>query len=217
VLCLKPYCPPVDRDAKWTWPLARLPCTSKNGRMAEHMRPFDLGFSIEESWIVEMSYADAVVTATRYGELLVSWQTTTGQWKHPGSEQPGLEIDEGPLPQTSSTRCLKLWLEYHSPADQVKALFVETLAFRWQEAGDRTSQGYGAFEVIDSAWLAAHERQGALTPGIAPPFRHGGLSSYRHLRLDFDMATRQALGLLEVLCRGVLVQPLDERGWTPAP
>lgn len=186
--------------------------------MAEQTRPFDLGFGVDDSWIIEMSYADAVVAMDHDG-FVVAWQITSGGWKQSGAA--GLVVPAGRNPELVSARCLKLRLQYVFPDDpQVEALFVDALAFRWQEADDvvgGADQADGAFEVLDSIWLAEHDRQELLHPGLAEPFMEGGVSSYRHLKLNFNQAGRASGGVLEVLCRGVLVQWLGESSWKAQP
>jgi hypothetical protein len=97
------------------------------------------------------------------------------------AEYPHFELDQQTL-----TLHFRDWTER-----TVVAVFDNTIAVRWQEAehyfgpDDRYDS---CFEIVDSPWLAEHERQHAT---------YGGLD-FRHLKLNFNAA-----GILEVLCTTV--------------
>ena len=70
---------------------------------------------------------------------------------------------------------------------RIEVEFHEVCAYRWQEAEQlEPGEPYdGACEVIESAWLAEHRHQEAISVD----------SGHRHLRFNFN-----ACGQLELLC-----------------
>jgi hypothetical protein len=70
-----------------------------------------------------------------------------------------------------------------------RAVFVDILAFRWQEFDEMVPRDDVVYEVINSEWLVRQSRA------------HGvGSDDYRHYKLCFN-----ANGTLDVLCRTVNV------------
>jgi hypothetical protein len=167
-------------------------------RKREFSRPVALGVSVADTWPLEVSYGDATVEE-HSGSVAVSWESAS-VGRRPAVQPPHpYEIVAGAIgPELRSrvpTPCLKLRFDEDGGSRAVEVLFVDSLAFRWQDgvAIDHYERDDQPYEVINSAWLAEYERWDELERDT---------SSYRHFRINFN---ERSGGYLEVLCRAVLL------------
>jgi hypothetical protein len=176
--------------------------------MAQHTKPVQLGVAVADADVLDIFYAWATPIGSRHGvpteeqrSFGLNWQTWSGEvWVQPGAS--------GPLPpeldgRNSDSRLLayrslrlRLLDTLSGPREHVaEVAFIDAPAFRWQQAwrsvDDKESDDF-TYEVFESRWLEEHDRQSELL---------GAISDYRHLKLNFNTE-----GVLEVLCRAVLVQ-----------
>jgi len=172
--------------------------------MAQHPQRVELGVIVADASLIDLAYTYATLREDSYGDS--TWkgdapsfvlQPYSPGWQPPGQGQslgPILDSrrpDEPGLPEL----CLKLrLLETLSAArpQVVEILFVGSVAFRW-ESFHGSERDDATYEVLDSQWLAEHDKNGNLL---------GGLSDYRHLKLNFN----EEGTTLEVLCREALVR-----------
>ena len=185
----------------------RVPPVGHTGRMAQHTKPVQLGIAVADADVLDIFYAWATPSGSRYGvpteeqrSFALTWQTWSGGvWVQPVASGPfppeldGRNSDPpAGLPAYRSLR-LRLLDTLSGPREHVaEVAFIDAPAFRWQQAwrsvGDKERDDC-TYEVFESRWLEEHKDE---------LFHH--ISKYRHLKLNFPG------GVLEVLCRAVLVR-----------
>jgi len=163
-----------------------------------------LGVNVADASVLELSYTDATLFSDQ-DSFTLAWEPGSVGWQAPEPQpplgpilhdgRPPLEWPPSPLPR----RCLKLRIGEGIRAgarQPVEVLFVDSLAFRWQEGFVDHEHDDDTYEVINSAWLAEIQAQNEVEREF---------EDYRHLRLNFNEGG-DGSAYLEVICRAVLVK-----------